>query len=106
VTKPISCYDLALRIDAHLKRFEADPVINARCELVDGEWHVVRDDPNRGVPPYVGAHASASGRFVRVRYVSFQGTSSLTQAEATAYLAWLDAGNVGTHHKATREMKS
>lgn len=80
--------EIAARIDAHLKRFEADPKIN---------------EPNAfGREPYYRAGSWASGRFVCVKYIAYQGTSHLSRSEALAYLAWLDAGNVGAHYKALR----
>jgi hypothetical protein len=82
--------EIAKRIDAHLKRFEADPVINARPA------------PNR-IQPYYRAYAWVAGRYVAVSYVTFQGHSNLTKEQAAAYLAWLDAGNVGQHYRACRE---
>ena len=38
-------------------------------------------------------------------YVSYQGEASLKKAEAEAYLAWLDAGNVGRHYEQQRSAK-
>ena len=85
--------EIAIRIKAHLQRFEADPVINARCATWKtlSYWHV---------------NAYDAGARVMVSYVSFQGNSSLTKSEAAAYLEWLDAGNVGTHYKFKNELKS
>lgn len=83
--------EIAARIDAHLKSFEADPKINARHRMY-------------GTTPYWGAHCwwvPGSSR-VSVLYVSYQGRSTMTKAEATAYLAWLDAGNNGYHYEALR----
>lgn len=77
--------EIAARISAHLKRFEADPVINRP-----------RDGKEGGVRPYWMAGSWSSGRYVGVRYVSYQGASHLTKQEALDYLEWLDAGNVGT----------
>lgn len=83
--------EIAERINAHLKRFEADPDINHR------------DGRPGGLQPYYKANARRTGRFVRVTYVSFQGHPTLTRDEALAYLAWLDAGHVGRHWKQQRE---
>jgi hypothetical protein len=33
---------------------------------------------------------------IRVRYLAHQGEISVSSEDATAYLAWLEAGNVGT----------
>ena len=86
--------DIASRIRAHLRRFEADPKINT-----------TRPEPYGGVP-YFGAGAYSAGRFVYVKYINYQGSSYLTKDEATRYLAWLDAGNIGRHYEAFREAAS
>jgi len=52
------------------------------------------------------AGASASGRFVYVRYISFQGSSHLSRDQAEAYLAYLDSGKTGRHFEALREGKA
>lgn len=86
--KRASVVELAEQINAHLKRFEADPEIN---------------QPPAGsasrISPFFNAGAFKHGNGVGVRYVSFQGASQLTRAQAEEYLAWLDAGNVGKHQK-------
>lgn len=86
----MTCKEIAKRISAHLERFERDKTINARSE-------------KRGIPPYFSAFAVGGGRYVRVQYISFQGQSSLTKAEAEAYLAWLDSGRVGRHFEQQKE---
>ena len=68
--------EIAARINAHLARLERDARIN-----VNGM--------------YYRPSAYRLGPRVHVRYISYQGAQLLTRAEATAYLAWLDAGNVG-----------
>lgn len=75
--------EIADRIGAHLRRFETDPTIN-----------VAR---NGLLKPFYMAGAWAAGSRVFVRYVSFQGASSLTKTQAGLYLARLDAGHVGKH---------
>lgn len=92
MTKPTPLKDIAARIDAHLKRFERDPVINKNTKP-DGS----------GLSDYYQAHAYVGGRWVRVRYISFQGTSSLSRDQAERYLAKLDAGFVGRHFEALRD---
>jgi hypothetical protein len=78
--------EIAENISDYLKRFEADKAINR---------------PNKGgYRPYYGSGAWASGSRVGVRYVSYQGETYLTKAEALLYLAWLDHGFVGKHLKA------
>lgn len=84
--------EIAERIRAHLKRFEADPKINVRTHLV---LHPCRK--------FYQAGAWASGRYVWVTYIAYQASSALTKSEAERYLAWLDAGNVGRHYAMRRE---
>ena len=79
--------EIANRIKDHLKRFESDKTINA---VKDG----------RDIPPYYNAWATSAGRYVRIVYVSFQGATNLSKAEAETYLQWLEAGNIGKHYKA------
>lgn len=82
--------EIAGRIDAHLKRFEADPVINA-----------TRDGTPGGLTPYWHAGAAAYGRHVSIVYVSYQGRRALSRIEAEKYLAWLDSGEIGKYFKST-----
>jgi hypothetical protein len=88
--------EIAKRINAHLKRFESDPVINA-----DKVHTNLRGQESR-LKPYYCAGAAASGRYVFVMYVAYQGEIHLTKDEALRYLAWLDAGNVGKHWEALK----
>jgi len=99
-TKPIALTVLAGRIGEHLRRFERDPKINRRrrYDRETGKWH---DDP-QGTGDYYMANAYSNGRRVSVVYISYQGGSKLTRAEAMVYLAWLDAGNVGKHFEMER----
>jgi hypothetical protein len=80
---------LAARIRVHLQRMEQDPKIN-----------VAKVGHRMGLQPYFLSWASRNGRFVGIRYVSFQGNTNLTREQAAQYLAWLDAGNNGKHHQA------
>lgn len=93
--------ELAEKIREHLARFEADPVINAeRFFEHNGERK------SKGIPFF---HANAyypGGPRIGVVYVSYQGSTNLTRDEAEAYLAWLDAGNVGTHFRMKHEAKA
>lgn len=83
--------EIASRINAHLKRFEADPEINKNTK------------PDRsGLSDYYHAGSGASGSRVFVTYIIYQGSSSLKKADAEKYLAWLDDGNVGRHYSVTR----
>lgn len=83
--------EIASRIDAHLKRFEADPKINKTKRT--GGMKLSR---------FYNAGSTDSGRCVYVCYVAYRGNSHLSKPEGTRYLAWLDAGNVGTHRQALR----
>ena len=86
------------RINAYLKRFEADKEIN-KTIYYDSSRAGKRESAGRS---YYYAHARRAGRFVRVCYISYQGGYPLTGAEAERYLAWLDAGGVGRHFEALR----
>lgn len=82
--------EVAERINAHLRRFEGDPKINKRRA--------------HGLTPYYNAASFYSGgAHVGVCYVSFQGTSHLTKADALKYLEMLDGGFVGRHYEALRQ---
>lgn len=85
--------EIAYKITGHLHRFQADPKINVSRS----------HRGHSGTVPYWNAGAHAAGRYVAVTYVSYQGTSHLTKSEAERYLAWLEAGNVGTHYVAFAE---
>lgn len=78
--------EIAARILAHLRRFESDPKTN-------------KIHPVSKVTPYYDVNVHQGGGRVRVRYVSYQGTSSLTRTKAEQYLAWMDAGNIGRHYE-------
>jgi hypothetical protein len=78
--KPAKLAEIATRIAAHLHRIEfAQP---DRGSAKSGYW-------NTCVRP--------AGSRIAVCYISYQGSSKLTKADAIEYLAWLDAGNVGRH---------
>jgi hypothetical protein len=80
----VKAAEVALAINAHLKRIEHDPEINRRDAL--------------GGHPFLHAEAIHAGsRSVYVRYAVHRGGFKLWKKEAVAYLEWLDAGNVGTH---------
>lgn len=83
----ISNTEISRRIAEHLKRFAADPAIAHN---------------DKGLTRYWNAGSSASGRWVYVRYIAYQGSSNLSRDEAMRYLEWLDAGNVGRHYAALR----
>lgn len=89
--------EIATRITTHLSRIEADVILNPprRFDRDLGRW--VEGDG--GTRRLWLARAQRAGSRVRVSYVSYQSAANLTRAEALAYLAWLDAGNVGTHYE-------
>ena len=64
-----------------------------------------RELPDNGeLPVLYKAYAWRAGNRVKIRYKSFWNPSSLTRGEAEGYLAWLDAGNSGTHYDWTRTL--
>ena len=92
--------EIAERINEHLKRLEADKEFN-RPRRFDKEKQEWVDDP-KGYGKLYHSSTYGGGAYVRVTYVSYQGISTLTKEEAMAYLAWLDAGNKGTHYDMER----
>jgi hypothetical protein len=90
--------EIAKRINAHLKRFEADPVINARSESLLG------GNGLSGLSRFYQAGAFYErGAKLSVVYVSYQGSTAISKQQALTYLEWLDAGNVGRHFEAIRK---
>ncbi len=81
--------EIASRILVHLKRFEADPVINK--EVKRGGMMLT---------PYYNVNVYGNPKGVGVIYLSFQGSNQLSNTDAEKYLAWLDRGKVGTHRDA------
>jgi hypothetical protein len=82
--------EIAEKIAAHLKRFEADARIN------------VHHQPS-GVITYYHPHAWAAGSRVGVKYVAYQLDWFLTKQEALDYLEALDGGFTGKHFKVRKE---
>lgn len=78
--------EIGERINAHLKRLEADPTYNVR-------------DPLYKTTKLYLAGAAWGGQRVYITYIGYQGSIKLTRQEAAKYLAWLDAGNKGRHYK-------
>ncbi len=101
-TKTETARDLGAKIEAHLRRFEGDPKINPgkRYDKETKRW--VPDE--RGVRDYYCARAFGVRHRVGVIYVTYEGANFLSVADAQKYLAWLDAGNVGTHHVALQKV--
>jgi hypothetical protein len=83
--------EIGRRIALHLRRLERDEW--NRTELVSGA-HLHCPSAYRG------------SRYVRVRYRCFQAATSLNRQQATDYLAWLDAGNKGTHFDMNRDSEA
>lgn len=87
--------EIAERINVHLKTAEADR-----------EWN---EYDHRGMilSKLYHAHASAgkskTAKYVHVVYVSYQGRTRLSKADAESFLAWLDEGNRGTHYQQQRD---
>lgn len=92
MTNKLLLKDIAAKINEYLKRFEADPEIN----------HYDDHRTDRGLRPYFQSGAFANGRYVGLRYISYQGISYVSKADAISYLEWLKAGNVGRHFEALR----
>lgn len=99
-TKTQIATELGDRIHDHLQRFENDPKINygKRWDKEKGKW--IRD--KGGLRDYYNASARGIRHRVYVIYITYQGGSYLDLDKAERYLAWLDAGNIGTHHEAFR----
>jgi hypothetical protein len=72
---------IAVGINAHFKKFES------------------RREQGGKYKHFWGSGAHAVGGKVLVCYVSYQGSTRLSIETARAYLAWLDAGNVGQHYQ-------
>ena len=85
--KAKSLTQIAVEIAAHLWQFESDPKINKR-------------DRSSHLHGYYRSRAVRAGKFVSVSYAPYRGNSLLDREQAERYLAWLDAGHVGTHHEA------
>ena len=79
--------EIGERIGAHLKRFAADPAINAPQLMRNG----------MRLEPFFEPGAYGKGRLVYVRYKLNHGFEHLSRVDGARYLAWLDAGNVGKH---------
>lgn len=76
--------EIAERIDAHLKRMEADPEINK-----PSAWGTYR---------FHHAQAWHAGQFVYLIYQQHHDRIKLTAGEAYAYLSYLDDGGTDYHH--------
>jgi hypothetical protein len=91
--------EIASRIDARLKRFYAmgKPAESGECGPLK-MW-----SPG-GVSDRFASYYGGSR--IAICYVSYQGNSQLTKAEAVAYLEALDNGYVGRHHNCPAVVRS
>lgn len=103
-TKSAVACELGQKIDRHLKRIERDPKLNPgrRFDKEKDAW--IPDE--MGVRDYYGANAHGDRHRVRISYITYQAASFLPIEDAEKYLAWLDAGNVGSHHEAIKVKKA
>ena len=85
--------DIAERIDEYLKKFELDPTL-AKKKLPEMSHAITR---------FYNPSAHRVGRYVGVKYLSFQAQFNLNREEAERYLAWLDDGNKGKHFEMDRD---
>ncbi len=85
--------EIAEKINVYLKGFENDPEINQYTDGRGGNLH-----------PYWHSVSFASGKYLGVTYISYQGPLYLKKADAEKYLEWLVAGNVGKHWAALKEV--
>lgn len=90
----MTCEEIGKKIDVHLKRFEASKKINRPQKHTGMEY-----------TPYWQAWSGGYCGWVRICYVSYQGSSAMRKDDAAKYLAWLDAGNVGKHYDMERAVK-
>ncbi len=92
--------EIADDILAHLHRLEADESWN-KSRRYDSKTHqwIEETDSRRGEKQVWHPSAYVGGRFVYVRYVSYQNNNVLTKSQAIKYLEWLEAGNKGKHYK-------
>lgn len=78
--KQPTAVEIADRIAEHLQRFESDKALRKMLKL---RWPV--------------ACQGLAGKYVGIAYKVGQCVTFLKVDRALAYLAWLDAGNIGTH---------
>ena len=83
--------EVAAKIDAYLRCWEADPAINTKY-----------GKPGQRISRYYMAGCYTHGGWVCIVYVSFHGTEKMRAADAEKYLAWIEAGNVGEHYLMNR----
>jgi len=98
-TKTQRAKEIGERIDAHLQRIEHDPKLNPSKHYDKKTDRWIVDKTGTGIRAFYNASARGIGTRVYVIYVSYQGGSFIDLDVAEAYLAWLDAGNVGNHYQ-------
>lgn len=74
--------EIAMEINLHLKRMEADPEQN---------------QAQGTLKRFYQARCYADGPWVNVQYTALHGFIHLKKVEGEKYLAWLSAGNRGKH---------
>lgn len=79
--------EIASKIAAHLERIEKDQRAREEGHRSGAFWN---------------ARSWASGRYVMVVYVSYQGPTGLNKEQATRYLELLDKGYEGKHYHMER----
>ena len=98
--------EIAERLHAHVKRFEADDRINLVSIKWLDEWLDVKcSDPriartrleDRGGPRYKGAAVRAGRDRIYVTYTDFTKHTVIRRADALKWLTALDAGFIGKH---------
>jgi hypothetical protein len=101
-----SLNQIADRLNAHVRRFEADDRINLVSIKWLDEWlDVKRSDPriartrleDRGGPRYRGATVRAGRDRIYVTYTDFTKRTVIKRADALKWLTALDAGFIGKH---------
>lgn len=92
--------EIAARINKHLRRLERKD--QERRKMV-AQLPASERQPHDADADYFHAGASVSGSKVHVCYISYQGASNLTRAEAAHYLFLLDQGKEGRHFELFRE---
>lgn len=101
VGQPDTLKELAAAINRHLKRIEADPVLNEE-RFFDSKKTGRRESAGR---MFYGAGAYYyRGPKLAVTYVSYHHASNLTKAEARVFLDALEAGTAFRHYEALRDV--
>jgi len=91
---------LGQKINEHLQRIQNDKVLNPGKRFDKDQKKWVLDE--MGVHSFYGARSRGDRHRVWVIYITYQGGSHLSIAEAMKYLVWLNNGNVGRHFEALR----